>query len=300
MIDGFDLEKVTKLFASTGAAFPLVEDPWAALSHGLRLERLELADLLEKLAEEGILGGIRGEPNPTRPGACEYLHDQIPDGSVVRWKATLKDGGELFSLYTSDPSDIDAPSIAMTKCGFSGEMISGQVTSLLAAETDRTVRVPEEPPEAEPLQDVYTSMVEHFLVPRQLDPRRPFWEWIGGQVDLDPARAREGARNAVLSRHWRRFSLVYNLTNAGLMGGGLAEWRLPGKKDARQAATALASIRGTADVAIRPDDPKGFHVTALFIGRHPGDGEKAARTVATQWGLDLSQWRDFVDLRVTT
>ncbi|MCC5876009.1 MAG: hypothetical protein JJU11_07295 [Candidatus Sumerlaeia bacterium] len=298
MTEGFDSEKVTKLFASTGAAFPLVDDPWAALAHGLRLERLELADLLEKLADLGVLAGIRGEPNPTRPGANEALYPSCPDGCIVRWKGALDDGEEILSLYSADKFTFGDSSHRMTKCGFSGEMISGQVTSLLAAETDRTVRVPEEPPEAEPLRNEYTSMVAHFLVPRRLAPRQPFWEWVGEQVGLSPSEAREGARNGVLSRHWRRFSLVYHPSAAGLAGIGMAEWRFPGKKDAQQAAAALASIRGTAEVAVRPGNPDGARVTALFVGKQEGEGEMAARTVATQWGLEMSKWRNFSELRI--
>lgn len=303
MIEGFDNTKVWKLVASTSAAFPLVEDPWAALSHGLQLAPLELADLLETLANRGILAGIRGEPNPARPGASEaILHGTIPEAtenSTVRWIARTSNGSILSSLcLIGEPRESLEPALMMTKCGFSGDLLSGQGSGMLSAETDRTVRVPEEPPEGEPFRDEYRALMEHYLTPRPLDPRQPFWEGVGNPVGLTGESAREGSRNAILSRQWRRLYLAFHPSRVGLEGIGMARWSFTRKQDARKAATALASIRGTADVAVRPADAGAAHVTALFAGRQPAEGEKAAQEIARQWGMDLHSWIDLEDFQV--
>lgn len=293
-----DREAIARFLGSAAAAFPLTPDPWASLAHGLRLSREELAGLVDDLQRDGIIAGLRGEPNPALPSARTQLVEDASAGGIVRWEAALESGGGLVSVCSLGPGAAsDAKGLRFFKCGFTGALLSGEEGDPLAQETDRTVRPSPDQPCAEDLPPALLELRDAFLEPLPLEPRADFWEWFAGGAGMEPGQARKACRDVILGGHWRRLAVAVHPTAAGLAGCGMAWWKFPNGGDANGAAAALAALRSTADVALREGE-EDWELSALFAGREPGSGEWAAREVARQWGRNMARWEPFTRLRV--
>lgn len=291
-------ETVARFLGSTAAAFPLTPDPWASLAHGLGLERGELAGLIDTLQEEGIVAGIRGEPNPVLPGSHALLVNDPPPGGIVRWEALLEGGGRLASvLHIGPPGKEPADRPRFLKCGFAAALLSGGEGDPLGADTDRTVRVPPDQPAAQALPGALPTLRDAYLAPVPMEPRADFWEWFGHAAALEGQAARQACREILLGGHWRRLAVAVHPTAAGLAGCGMAWWHFSGAGDAGNAAAALASLRCTADVMVLPGGG-GWKAAALFAGRGTGEGRLLAGEVARQWGRDMARWEPFERLAV--
>lgn len=282
------------LLRSLRAAAPLLADPLAALAHGTGRDAATTAKVLNELQEQGVLLGLRGEPNPGLPAAkCSYAltdkNEPLPDGCIVRWETTgtaVWSGiRSLQSLSAQPPGDCVVASVV--KCGFP-LLLPSEVEKPLEASRDRTLLVGPVVSDFVPASHAELVLGEAWLQPRLIDWSGDIWSSVGKVAGLGAAEARASVQRLIMGGIWRRFHAALSPERLGYHGCGIALWGFGGK--AGEAATSLAGLRAVAEVALLSAGPSGADTMTLWLGREPGSGEWAAREVGRQWGAKLLAW----------
>lgn len=287
-----------KLLRIAASALPVDADPIGSLARGFRVDRATVNDLLQGWQREGIVSGVWGEPNPIPGSGIEALAARFEAASpVVRWRAESSEGAMESQLVRGALPDGAWPAIRLLKAGLPLDLDTDGAERLLHPTEDRTLMVGGEERAQGELSEAEEAMRTALAEPMPIDPSNDdLWSQVGSRCGLEGERARLVARQLVLRRVWRRFCLRVAPWRAGWRGTGLAVWEFGDEPMALQAGSALASLRGTGDVALRGPAAaggSGFAVTALVMGREDGAGEQAACTIANQWNRPLARWIPF-------
>jgi hypothetical protein len=286
--------RILKFLKSTQAAFPVSRDPWQDLSQGLSATREEIACWIDDLQGNGAIHGIWTEPNVHHPEIHESLDFATHAVEPTRWTAPTH---EVILASCWRMRDREMKGWQSTKWFKIGIMIDVGADAdhwdPFAPSTDRTM-APEAPREwAIPREYIEISLVPYSRL-QGLDPRKPFWEEFGRESTGDSAR--EVVQQLLIHRLARRFALRLSPTALGWRGCGLACWSLE-SKDVERAASALAAITCTGDVAIRKSTTEWpFNLSAIILNHAPGSGKKTAAEISRRWGRDLGRWIDFQSL----
>lgn len=288
-------DAVRKLVRSGYTALPLERDPVGLLASAVGLDRDRCVQVLRELHDQGLLLGIRGEPNPALGSMHETLVCSAKDfppvgesGAAIRWYGKTTDGSWCFSaMWARQPAEEGSRGHDFTKLGL--PLHEGP---LLVPSADRTYLVRDEEGDLPMLADSESQLADRLFSPMLIDPEKDFWLQVGEGIELPSGAVREAVRKLLRERVWRRFSFRFDMAALGYNGCGLAFWDLE-EENLSDAARALAALGGTGDVCVRQScDPARGNLMGLFLGREAGEGENAAESVSRQWGRPLSGWID--------